>query len=67
MTAPDCVRVCTFHPGYGYEDFIEGLRPRTVNGQMVFEPRDGIFKRLCADASKQPGRHFFLVIEAIRN
>ena len=50
------VRVCTFHPGWGYEDFIEGLRPTTMNGQMVFEPRDGIFKRLCADATKQSNR-----------
>jgi 5-methylcytosine-specific restriction protein B len=59
------VRVCTFHPGYGYEDFIEGLRPKTANGQMVFEPQDGIFKRLCSDARGQPDRHFFLVIDEI--
>jgi 5-methylcytosine-specific restriction protein B len=59
------VRVCTFHPGWGYEDFVEGLRPKTVDGQMVFEPRDGIFKRLSNDASKQPGQHFFLVVDEI--
>jgi 5-methylcytosine-specific restriction protein B len=59
------VRLCTFHPGYGYEDFIEGLRPKTITGQMVFEPRDGIFKRLCADAIAQPDKHFFLVVDEI--
>ena len=59
------VRVCTFHPGWGYEDFIEGLRPTTINGQMVFEPRDGIFKRLCLDAAMQPNRQFFLVLDEI--
>jgi 5-methylcytosine-specific restriction enzyme B len=59
------VRLCTFHPGYGYEDFVEGLRPRTVDGQMVFEPRDGIFKQLCTDAASQPGRQFFLVVDEI--
>lgn len=57
------VRACTFHPGYGYEDFVEGLRPKTVGGQMVFEPRDGLFKRLCADAACSPERHFFLVVD----
>lgn len=59
------VRFCTFHPGYGYEDFIEGLRPRTIDGQMVFEPRDGIFKQLCQVAVKEPNRNFFLVIDEI--
>jgi 5-methylcytosine-specific restriction protein B len=59
------VRVCTFHPGWGYEDFIEGLRPTTINGQMVFEPRDGIFKRLCVDAAEETNRHFFLVVDEI--
>jgi 5-methylcytosine-specific restriction protein B len=32
---------------------------------MVFEPRDGIFKRLCLDASNQPNRQFFLVLDEI--
>jgi 5-methylcytosine-specific restriction enzyme B len=59
------VRLCTFHPGYGYEDFIEGLRPKTINGQMVFEARDGIFKRLCADATANPGKSYFLVVDEI--
>ncbi len=59
------VRICTFHPGWGYEDFIEGLRPATIGGQMVFEPRDGVFKRLCLDAAKQQNKHFFLVLDEI--
>ncbi len=66
VEGPDgLVRLCTFHPGYGYEDFMEGLRPQTVNGQMVFEARDGIFKHLCHDAAKEPSRSFFLVVDEI--
>lgn len=60
------VRVCTFHPGYGYEDFIEGFRPDTATtGHLTFERRDGIFKTLCKDAKAQPDRHFFLIIDEI--
>ncbi|MEP6621670.1 MAG: AAA family ATPase [bacterium] len=59
------VRVCTFHPGWGYEDFIEGLRPKTIDGQMVFEARDGIFKDVCRDASARMDVHYFLVIDEI--
>jgi 5-methylcytosine-specific restriction enzyme B len=59
------VRVCTFHPSYNYEDFIEGLRPKTINGQMTFELRDGIFKHLCTDATRQPTKRFLLVVDEI--
>ena len=60
------VRTCTFHPAYGYEDFIEGYRPRTnAAGQLSFDLREGIFKRLCKDAQKQPDKRFFLVIDEI--
>ena len=63
---PGLVRVCTFHPAYGYEDFIEGYRPVTSSiGQLSFERRDGIFKLICKDAAKHPGKHFFLVIDEI--
>lgn len=61
--ADGLVRVCTFHPGYSYEDFVEGLRPTVLNGNMVFEPRDGIFKKLCADAERARDRHYYLVID----
>ena len=27
------VRLCCFHPAYGYEDFLEGYRPQTVDGK----------------------------------
>ena len=52
---PDAfVRVCTFHPGYGYEDFIEGFRPTATAGTLSFKVKDGIFKRLCRAASGRP-------------
>jgi 5-methylcytosine-specific restriction protein B len=44
---PGLVRFCTFHPAYGYEDFIEGFRPHSSEaGSLIFELRDGIFKAL---------------------
>jgi len=60
------VRCCTFHPAFGYEDFIEGYRPRQgAGGQLVFEMRDGIFKRLCRDAAAAMDKKFILLIDEI--
>lgn len=59
------IRTCTFHPGWGYEHFIEGLRPSADNGPMAFVPKDGIFKTLCKDAAKDKERNYFLVIDEI--
>lgn len=59
------VRLCAFHPAYGYEDFLEGYRPLQTNGQLAFERRDGIFKRLCDDARNDPGRRYFLMVDEI--
>jgi len=59
------VRMCSFHPAYGYEDFLEGFRPEPVNGQMQFVPRGGIFKKLCNDALASPSEKFYLIIDEI--
>lgn len=62
---PSFVRLATFHPSYGYEDFIEGFRPRSADGQLVFELRDGIFKNLCATAREHPESRYYLIIDEI--
>ncbi len=54
---------CTFHPAYGYEDFVEGLRPVPVEGGLDFRPRPGLFKRICSDAAKHPDEPFVLIID----
>ncbi|AEF17785.1 ATPase associated with various cellular activities AAA_5 [Thermoanaerobacterium xylanolyticum LX-11] len=59
------VRMCCFHPSYGYEDFIEGIKPRIVNNQTVFELKDGIFKRICKDAMENSDKNFYLIIDEI--
>lgn len=60
------VRMTSFHPEYGYEDFIEGYRPSVdPNGSLTFHLVPGTFRRLCADAAAQPDRDFYLVIDEI--
>lgn len=59
------VSFVTFHQAYGYEDFIEGLRPVLADGQspgelessndIQYECRPGIFKQICELASVHPG------------
>jgi 5-methylcytosine-specific restriction enzyme B len=59
------IRLCTFHPSYGYEDFIEGYKPASKNGVLTFELRAGVFKAICQDAHTRPDRKFFLIIDEI--
>lgn len=59
------MRLCCFHPAYGYEDFLEGYRPHEVNGKMLFQRRDGVFMRICNDAEAQPRSRFYLIIDEI--
>lgn len=42
----------TFHQSLSYEDFIEGIKPETSDGNVTYEVKDGIFKSLCKSATK---------------
>ena len=45
------IKFVQFHPSYDYTDFIEGLRPTdSLEGQIGFERKDGIFKEFCREA-----------------
>ncbi|MFW7387483.1 AAA family ATPase [Vagococcus fluvialis] len=55
----------TFHQSYGYEDFIEGIYAETIDGQINYEVKDGVFKRFCDKASRFPNQNFLFVIDEI--
>lgn len=59
------VRMCCFHPAYGYEDFLEGYRPELHDNKMVFASKKGIFKQLCEDAQERPDKNYYLLIDEI--
>jgi 5-methylcytosine-specific restriction protein B len=47
------IEFITFHQNYSYEDFIQGLRPDTENGNaLTFDKKDGVFKRIADKALK---------------
>ena len=56
------VVMTSFHPSLGYEDFVEGYKPRpTPNGGLALEMTDGLFLRVC-DAARARREEVFVVI-----
>ncbi len=71
----------TFHQSYGYEEFVEGLRPvihkqgkklgadsesaSASNGEVRYEIKAGAFLRLCDRARRNPSRQYAMVIDEI--
>jgi 5-methylcytosine-specific restriction protein B len=61
-------QVVQFHASYGYEDFMEGLKPQVENGQVTLELTEGDFKAFCKRAAESGEKkpYFFLVDEINR-
>lgn len=65
----DCVRLVQFHPGYSYEEFVEGIRPRSVeaNGrsEVTYPVEPGLLIAFADRAAKHPSDPHVLVIDEI--
>lgn len=56
----------SFHQAYGYEEFVEGIRPHIAdNGQMSYRVESGAFLRLCQQAKQDPGHRYAMLIDEI--
>ncbi|MFE4264699.1 AAA family ATPase [Streptomyces sp. NPDC056883] len=65
LTAAGRLTLVTFHPGYGYEDFIEGLRPRPGSTGLSLETTAGVFKEVCTRAAADPGHPYLVVVDEL--
>ena len=60
------VETVQFHPSYGYEDFMHGIRPVVQHGQMVFERMPGRFLEFCKSAQRvKDGSPCVLIIDEV--
>jgi len=59
------LRFVTFHQSFAYEEFVEGLKPVIVEGQIQYQVVDGIFKEICRQAQNNPEYRYLIIIDEI--
>lgn len=59
----------TFHQSYGYEEFIEGIKPNLSDSsdkKISYEIAEGVFKECCEEAKGKSGNYVFIIDEINR-
>jgi len=55
-----------FHPAYSYEDFIQGIRPQSQDGQLTYPLVPGRFLEFCQKAESRQGLCVLIIDEINR-
>lgn len=61
------IEFITFHQSYGYEEFIEGIKPKVdiQSDDLQYTIEEGIFKKICSSARNNPEKYYVLIIDEI--
>ncbi|MDR0947240.1 MAG: AAA family ATPase [Ruminococcus sp.] len=70
------IEFTTFHQSFGYEEFVEGIKPvflqvmnekgeRTRKEEMVYRVDQGIFRKFCTEAEQNPDEKYIFIIDEI--
>lgn len=60
------ITIVQFHPSYGYEEFVEGLRPELSEGQVVFVNRPGPIVQISRKILESGKPHVLIIDELNR-
>jgi hypothetical protein len=65
----DAVRLVQFHPAYSYEEFVEGIKVRSVEvdgrHEVTYPVEDGLLCAFAAEAARRPAEPHVLIIDEI--
>jgi MoxR-like ATPase len=65
----ESVRLVQFHQAYSYEEFVEGIKARTVEidgrHEVTYPVEEGVLCTFAAEAARHPAEPFVLVIDEI--
>lgn len=66
---PGCVRLVQFHPAYSYEEFVEGIRVRSAEGdgrsEITYPVEDGVLAEFAAQAAARPSEPHVLIVDEL--
>lgn len=65
LVAEGRIGFVTFHPSFSYEEFVQGIVAETVENQITYSVRDGVFKAFCETARAHPSDHYVFIIDEL--
>ena len=60
------IEFITFHQNYSYEEFVEGIKPKTEGINVTYSVEKGIFREICSKAEKDDRPHVLIIDEINR-